>query len=963
MNRRASCTAEPAIERRIARTSGRRLWGTAGIALLILIAAPAAFAQTLAIHDYDPVSDAVVTWRIAPGRSAGQSFTVPSGSRISGFSLKLQRNGSPASLQFRLGTKPGAGDLASGRLGVEGISPWFEHWRDVRLPSPVTLSSPVTVARRGRVYLTLELPANSEGSYDLFGTAAEPLSRQEFRTNFRYEENWYAKRDTSTVFENPANLDYGFRTPRYPGGAAFDAQGEELTALDFAFEITGEKRPSRKCEERFAFIESITGPLYAQPLADPDARPSASEVALSGAWGASSTLRSEMVNLALVEFQEFLKTAMRARSGTGRGQLFVEVGCGSPPRKAEGFEVRVTPGEVRICGTDERGAMRGLHHIEAQMRLRRAPFLSTGTVRKAPLHSPRITGAPFYSRMELDAPVHQYTDGLLGRIARAGFNAIWVWGDLDEVAHSSVYPELDRGVAERQQRLTGLAERAARYGIDVYVQLASKPLTEEFYQRHPDVRGSEMPAYGGVNILCTSVTEAREHLRAAAQNLMASVPRLKGFVYIVGGEGFMHCWMRKNTCPRCSLRKPQETIGEFSRSLLEGARAANPSAAVVLWPYSASNTWSKDDITQSGLIERLPAGITLMSEFDKEGDIRFGGATIPAYDYAISIPGPANRFLKQADLARERGLGMWAKTEHAIALEFVQTPYIPVFFQWAERFRGIRAVENVTGVFANWMHYGFTPSRAADVFYASMWDTLPDAGDILGGIARRDFGDRAAPHVLRAWQAFSRGIRQYPFSGPMAMGPVQKGPSHPLLFDKSLQPKHGVGRQFKNDLSWTRPWGPELTIRQFEAMEREWAEGVAELGRAALAAESHAAEAHAELGVARALLSCIRSTVNVARWIQLRDTLWEAKDKAVMRTTLARMTEVAQSEVRNAREALPVVCADSRLGYANSARSDQTGVPRAGIYSPGSIEKKIAQVERVLRVEIPQWKREHGIGE
>jgi hypothetical protein len=45
---------------------------------LLLLAAPVVDAQVLAGHDYDPVSDAVVSWRIEPDMSAAQSFLLAS---------------------------------------------------------------------------------------------------------------------------------------------------------------------------------------------------------------------------------------------------------------------------------------------------------------------------------------------------------------------------------------------------------------------------------------------------------------------------------------------------------------------------------------------------------------------------------------------------------------------------------------------------------------------------------------------------------------------------------------------------------------------------------------------------------------------------------------------------------------------------------------------------------------------
>ena len=162
-------------------------------------------------------------------------------------------------------------------------------------------------------------------------------------------------------------------------------------------------------------------------------------------------------------------------------------------------------------------------------------------------------------------------------------------GDIEDIAHSSVYPELDHGVAERQRRLRDLIARAARYGIDIYLQLGNRPQTSEFFARHPEVKGGDMRWYGGSNVLCTSVAEVREHLRSATRNLITAVPGLKGFVYIVGGEGFLHCWTRGNTCPRCSKRTPQDVIAKLNAAVV--AALADPTvqqrfkeAGQSIWP-------------------------------------------------------------------------------------------------------------------------------------------------------------------------------------------------------------------------------------------------------------------------------------------------------------------------------------------------------------------------------------------
>ena len=66
-------------------------------------------------HDYDPISDTVVSWKLKAGESVGQSFTVPSSSTLQGFRVKLLRVGSVPPLEYRIGDKWGDNKVASGR--------------------------------------------------------------------------------------------------------------------------------------------------------------------------------------------------------------------------------------------------------------------------------------------------------------------------------------------------------------------------------------------------------------------------------------------------------------------------------------------------------------------------------------------------------------------------------------------------------------------------------------------------------------------------------------------------------------------------------------------------------------------------------------------------------------------------------------------------------------------------------
>jgi hypothetical protein len=928
--------------------------------------------RVLAAHDYDPLTDSVVGWKLQPGESITQSFRLPEGAmRVTGFRVRLRRNGVPSPIHYQLRSELGGALLSSGVISLRKANPWFERWYGA------DFAKPVSAPAHRNYYLELRLPKSPSPDYfEVFGSAEKNIVDPRFLPRFRYVNTWGVKNLAATEFENSANLDYGVRTRSYADGTAYADGKSVLDGFDLAFEILGDGPAGTEtqgdlcgaCEERFAFTDDITGDLFRHVIRDQSAIRKAGEVELDGAWSIENlSADQEMVRIASVELRDFLKV-IGVRSANPNSARKIRVGTKSelPAHaaglsKSESFRLNIGNAVIVVCGYDARGAMRGLHHLEAMMRLRQAPILPVIDEAFAPAHSPRITSTPFYAKMEFQAAVDAYTDGLLARMSRAGFNAIWVWGDLDEIAHSSVYPELDQGVRDRQAKLRMLMRRTARYGMDVYLVLANKPLPESFYQKHPDVRGSELLAYGGTNILCTSTQQVRDHFAAATKDLMQRVPALKGFIAIVGGEGFMHCHMRRNTCPRCSKRSPQETIAEFSEALLRGARNGNPEAVAAFWPYSASNTWSKGDTTQSKLIERLPAGATLMTEFAKEGAISFGGTTIPAYDYTISFVGPSERFRTQAKLASTHGLGFWVKTEHAIALEMIQTPTIPVYFQWAERFKRIHQIPEVSGEFDNWMHYGFMPTIAADIYYWSHWEKPPDAEDLLRRIAQRDFGAGAA-EAIAGWRDLSAAIQQYPFSGGMAMGPIQKGPSHPLFLQSSYKPLHGRGRQFTNDLNWTRPWGPDLALSQLEKLEAGWSSGITHLRKAAAEAPADRRRtATREEGLAEALLYCIRSTINVGRFYQARELFENATDQDRAAEALDKLIRIAKAERENAKAALPFVCADSRIGFANSGQMDQEGVPRAGIYSPGSIQKKIEQVTRLIDVELPAIGKSRGL--
>jgi hypothetical protein len=320
-----------------------------------------------------------------------------------------------------------------------------------------------------------------------------------------------------------------------------------------------------------------------------------------------------------------------------------------------------------------------------------------------------------------------------------------------------------------------------------------------------------------------------------------------------------------------------------------------------------------------------------------------------AGDYLISQIGPPAHFLQQRDAVIARGMKLAAKTCHSYANEFVNVPYIPIAQQFHLRIAAMRR-HPIRAYLANWTHYGYCPSLNAEILKWCSWDREPPIDELLRSLAAREFGAQAAEGFVSAWDHFSRAIRLYPYSDRIARrpGPIQSGPAHPLYLDPAVKTTTSW-RGFVNDLSGTEPWGPEMVLKCFGLLESEWLRGLEVMKDAMAAAPPEKMEAaRREWGVAKSILCTVRSYMNLTRFLVERQRLYSERDKPKRDEILGRMRKIAESEAANAREALPLCEADSRIGYASG------GSHIGGLYTPASIRSKIAQVERMINEEMPR---------
>jgi len=272
----------------------------------------------------------------------------------------------------------------------------------------------------------------------------------------------------------------------------------------------------------------------------------------------------------------------------------------------------------------------------------------------------------------LDPTLDPYPDGYLARLAAVGVNAVWLQGVLSRLSPLPWAKEAN--IERRRATLRDLAARAARHGIKIFLYLnepRSLPAKSAMFEMHPEWRGvAEME----FNALCTSASEVRAALSEGVADLCRAVPDLGGFFTITASENLTSCWShgRGNECRRCKTRPPAEVIAEVNATFHEGIRAASGKQRLLAWDWGWADDWAIE------VIERLPAGVSLMSVSEWGLPIERGGVKTTVGEYCLSAIGPGPRAARHWEAAKKRGMPVVAKLQLGVSWEFAAAPSLPV---------------------------------------------------------------------------------------------------------------------------------------------------------------------------------------------------------------------------------------------------------------------------------------------
>ncbi len=470
-----------------------------------------------------------------------QSFRVPSGVySLHGARVKLSKYGEPGPIQYAIGRTPGGMEIIRGKISAEQVLPVFELMVGDIFP-------PVLVYEEETLFLTLRVLSGKKpfNAYRIYGPNTTAFTGGD--ENIRIPYWWQGSVSDVDELDIPLPHDYrGSSCAGYPDGVRFLENGTKTWSISFEV-LTDADQPLVNVEEqRFSFIEKLLAPPFDewQFFGNLDDELRENEVRINEDWGVEYLLdNTPLLTNAVVELKTFFDRVWGIKlDSTGKGRKFViqvDNDQQFPPGR-ESFVVHIQLDEVRILAQEAIGILRAVHWIEDLLLLRRAPIIALGDYRVRFRYElrmvPGIYPAPSYFVL-LDAQI--WTPGYLWRLARAGYNAIYLQTSIEDlVENSAIFPEMNEpqaGIAI--ERLRQVVEQAASFGIEVYLDLKtgySRQFSSAVYERVPEIRSYER--FG--NYPCSGQSVVLEFYKETISNLFCKVEKLKGIVLIYNTEGF-----------------------------------------------------------------------------------------------------------------------------------------------------------------------------------------------------------------------------------------------------------------------------------------------------------------------------------------------------------------------------------------------------------------------------------------
>ena len=600
------------------------------------------------------------------------------------------------------------------------------------------------------------------------------------------------------------------------------------------------------------------------------------------------------------------------------------------------YRITINDDSIVVCGIDERGCAQGCYQLEDRMNSICAPYLTKGTIVYSPEFSPRM----IHSGYELD----RYPDAHLSAIAHAGMDAILIF--------VSGVNKTPTGYLDFNE----LIHRAGKYGLDVYAYSyfhttlpLDDPGSEEEFASTYGTLFRECPGFKGVVLVGESVCfpskDPRTSRGTQSTNVTDGIPNPKPTA------GWIPC---------CDYPDWLDRVKGAVRKYREDAD-------IVFWTYNWGYCSEEERLE---LIDALPTDISLMATFEMFEEKLVDGVRHRSCDYTISFPEAGAYFLSEAKRAKERGIRLYTQANSAGRnWDFGTVPFMPVPNHWKRRYNAMLEAKDkygLCGVMES-HHFGFCPSFISKLEKKMFTSPRIGGEEAVRQVAAELYGEKLADKALLAWQKLSEGYEYYICTNEDQYGPFRVGPSYPLVYNVDVKiPKVPYAHFGGNAICVTDyasakvffyiSFGQIRTARVqqrhgeeancLEKLEQKFSEGRAILEEIAEELTGWQKTECLQLcNLIHYMEHATRTTINVKRWNILRGKCNAETDSKKLLELHRQMVELGEAEIKNAEDTIPLVQADSRLGWEPSMEY---------IGSEYHLRWKMKQVRQVLDYEIPR---------
>lgn len=418
----------------------------------------------------------------------------------------------------------------------------------------------------------------------------------------------------------------------------------------------------------------------------------------------------------------------------------------------------------------------------------------------------------------IDETLDPFPDKLLEEYANYGVNGVWMQGVLYQLVPYPFAPEMSEGWEIRQKNLKKLVDRAAKYGIGVYLYF-NEPrwMPDSVFENYPDIKGRSVPEKN-MSCLCTSVLQVQEYLENATYSLFKSVEGLAGFFTITRSENPTNCYSHTNeddcSCPRCSRRSVPEVLAEVNNLLYRGAHRANPNARAIAW------VWGWPDDRVEDVISRLDDGIIFQSTSETHIPINKGGVKVGIIDYSMSNPGPGEWAKNNWNIAKKHGHECSAKVQFNNTWEVSGVPYIPVFDLVAQHASNLKK-EQIRHMMLSWT-LGGAPSPSLSLV-SGIFDGKYAADTAVCEMIDEIFPKEVREAVKRSQKIMSEAFVNFPFSCAVVyMAPLTAGPRAVFYPEKTGRKSCMVGIPFDSVETWRGEYPEDIFENQLKLVVEPW---------------------------------------------------------------------------------------------------------------------------------------------